>query len=513
MKCKFCFAELNEDVTVCPACGKDLTETEEIPVEEITEEIAEETEEIPEEKTVAETEEATEEDDDEYEEIVIRRKKKKKKKMPKALKVVLASIGGVVLAGALGVAVLYGMGYKFSSIGALIGLTEADVSFKSSYTVSDEKVEQKADQVIAQVGDQTLTNAQLQVYYWMSVRDYVDQYAYAIYLGQASELGFDPEKPLGEQVYDTETGRTYEQYFLENAIEIWRRYAILVQLAEDSGYVLTQELQDYLDTYSAEMDSLAVEAGYVDAEDLIDQRVSKGSSVDTYFDYICTEYTALGYLQSREGDMAPTEQELEDYYSANETEMTEAGYGKADGKYYNVRHIYITIEGDPEKDEDGNVLYDENGVKVYTDAQWEACLEKAQKLLDDFLADDPTEEKFAELAIEYSEDPGSASYGGLYSYLTENYGFIQEFEDWYVDESRNPGDTGLVKNTGSSSYGYHIMYFSSSKEIWKDQAETQVLAEKTAKLLYDATNQYPIDIDYKKVALGEAEISLDEYYS
>ena len=171
MKCKFCFAELNEDVTVCPACGKDLTETEEIPVEEIpVEEIPVEeipAEEIPVEETAEETEEVPEEvcgdgEDDEYEEIVSRRKKKKKKKkkMPKALKVVLASIGGVVLAGALGVAVLYGMGYKFSSIGALIGLTEADVSFKSSYTVSDEKVEQKADHVIAQVGDQYLTNAQ-----------------------------------------------------------------------------------------------------------------------------------------------------------------------------------------------------------------------------------------------------------------------------------------------------------------------------------------------------------------
>ena len=45
MKCKFCFAELNEDVTVCPVCGKALEETEEtaeVPAEEVVESPAEE---------------------------------------------------------------------------------------------------------------------------------------------------------------------------------------------------------------------------------------------------------------------------------------------------------------------------------------------------------------------------------------------------------------------------------------------------------------------------------------
>ena len=35
MKCKFCLAEIEEDVTVCPLCGKELTEAEEVPAEEV----------------------------------------------------------------------------------------------------------------------------------------------------------------------------------------------------------------------------------------------------------------------------------------------------------------------------------------------------------------------------------------------------------------------------------------------------------------------------------------------
>ena len=498
MKCKFCFAELNDDVTVCPVCGKDLEETEEVRPEE--------TEEVLEEETLVETEEDVEEeyeedeaydeheDDDEYEEIVIR--KKEKKKMPKALAVTLAALGSLVLVVALTLAVLYGMGYKLSSIGAFLGLKEAGLDYKNNYSVSDQKVEKKADEVVAKVGDQTLTNEQLQVYYWLTVQDYVYQYEYAISMGQSAELGFDLEKPLSEQVYDLKTGKTFEQFFLENALESWRRYVSFVQLSQDVDYVLSEEIQDFLDGYQEDLEAAAKEEGYADAEALVDAKISKGSSASAYCDYISTQYTALGYLQSRESELEPTEKELEDYYTAHEEELVDAGYGKSAGKYYDVRHIFVTVEG-------------EMGDNGYTDAQWEACRAKAQKLLDDFLANEPTEEKFAELAIQNSEDTGSASNGGLYSYLTKNYGFIQEFEDWYVDESRKPGDTGLVKNTGSTKVGYHVMYFSDSREIWKDQVETLILSEKMGELLEQTKETYPMTVNYKKVVLGKADLAAE----
>ena len=111
MKCKFCFAEIEEDVTVCPVCGKALEETEETPVEET----AEEAEETSVEEIAEETEEAPV-----AEEVPA-------KKKSKTLLVVLAALGGLVLAAALVIAVLYGMGYKLSSIGAFLGLQEASL--------------------------------------------------------------------------------------------------------------------------------------------------------------------------------------------------------------------------------------------------------------------------------------------------------------------------------------------------------------------------------------------------
>ena len=495
MKCKFCFAELDEDVTVCPACGKELTEAEEAPVEAAAEETeetlveeTEETEEVSVDELIEETTALLEETDEETaEEVPV-------KKKSKALKIVLAAVAGVVLVAALVVAVLYGMGVKLSSIGAFFGFTEADVSYKNSYTVSDEKMEKKTDVIVAKVGDQTLTNGQLQVYYWMTARDFATNNYYAL-----DSYGLDVEKPLDEQIYDEKTGQTWQQYFLHNALESWRRYAVFVQRSEDAGFELSQQWQEYIDSYGKEIEAAAVESEYENAEAFIDDLVSKGSSVETYYDYFRIECKALAYLDSIGNELVPTLDELEAYYTANEETFQEAGCGKDDGKLYDVRHIFITVEGETSQLEDGTY--------GYTEAQWEACREKAQKMLDDFLANSPTEEKFAELAKEHSEDPGSASNGGLYSGLTKNYGFIKEFEDWYVDESRKVGDTGIVKNTGSSKVGYHVMYFSGSKELWKDQAETMVLSEKMARKLREFEEMYPADIDYKKVVLGNADIN------
>ena len=485
MKCKFCLAELEEDVTVCPLCGKELKETEEEYVYE--EETEGECKAAEEEYVYAEDEEY--EDEEEVVEVV----EKKKKKMPKTLGVTLAALGGLVLAGALAVAVLYGMGYKLSSISAFLGFEEADVDYKRTYSVSDKKVDKLADNVVAKIGDQTLTNEQLQVYYWLTVQDYVYQYQYAISMGQSAELGFDMEKPLDKQVYDLKTGKTFEQFFLENALETWRRYASFVQLAQDINYVQSDEIQEFLDGYKENLEAAATQSGFANAEALVDEEISKGSTADAYTYYVSTQYKALGYLQSRETEWIPTEAEIEAYYTEHEEELVESGYDKSVGKYYDVRHIFVTVEG-------------EMGENGYTDAQWEACRAKAQKLLDEFLANEPTEQKFAELAMKNSADTGSAANGGLYSYLTKNYGFIQEFEDWYVDESRKPGDTGLVKNTGSSQLGYHVMYFSGSCEIWKDQVETLILSERMGELLEQTKAQYPMTVNYKKIVLGRADL-------
>ena len=477
MKCKYCSAEIEEGVTVCPECGKELTETEEVTAEETVVETAEE--------TVEETTEETEETAEETEEDFVQPKKKSK-----ALKIVCAVISLVLLAGILTGAVLHFMGIINAKRMLGIGVKN-DIFNKLSYTVKSAKAERKGETVVATLGNQKLTNAELQAHYWMSVYDFLDYYGDYI-----SYIGLDPSKPLDEQIYDQETGKTYQQWFLENALESWRRYATLAQMADDAGFTFTAEQQEQLDKLPETVKKMAEENGYTDVEKFIDEKFYPGSSLAGYLSYNAITWKAMCYYDVLYETLAPTSEEIAAYYTAHEADFVANKLSKDDGLYYDVRHILIPIDGEP-----GDV----DGVPTYTDKQWEECLLKAQNVLNDFLEDGGTEELFAERAQEVSADPGSANNGGLYSRLTKDYGFIKDFENWYLEEGRKPGDTGIVKNTESSTQGYHIMYFCDSYPIWEYEAESGVLSEKTGKMLEDAEVKWPMDITYKKIVLCQFE--------
>ena len=67
---------------------------------------------------------------------------------------------------------------------------------------------------------------------------------------------------------------------------------------------------------------------------------------------------------------------------------------------------------------------------------------------------DGTEDGFAALAGEFSQDGGSKDNGGLYENVVKGQ-MVSDFNDWCYADGRKSGDTGIV----SSSYGCHIMYF------------------------------------------------------
>lgn len=65
-----------------------------------------------------------------------------------------------------------------------------------------------------------------------------------------------------------------------------------------------------------------------------------------------------------------------------------------------------------------------------------------------------TEESFASLATELTEDTGSQSTGGLYEGVRQGQ-MVPEFDKWIFDKNRKTGDTEIVE----TDYGFHVMYF------------------------------------------------------
>ena len=138
-----------------------------------------------------------------------------------------------------------------------------------------------------------------------------------------------------------------------------------------------------------------------------------------------------------------------------------------------VRHILVAAEQD-------------EGADQPTQAQYDAAYAEAEALLDQWKAGEATEDSFAALAQENSADAGSAANGGLISNISAASGYVDTFADWALDPARQPGDTGIVQNTGSSTKGWHIMYYVGSHDpIWKQTAFSALQSEDYDQLLAD----------------------------
>lgn len=134
------------------------------------------------------------------------------------------------------------------------------------------------------------------------------------------------------------------------------------------------------------------------------------------------------------------------------------------------------------------VEFDAEDSENVTDAEKEAAQKEAKALLDEWLAGEKTEESFAAMVKEKTDDTASAETGGLYEGIRTTDNYVAAFEEWSFDEARKAGDYGIVE----TEYGYHIMYFVSDNTDdldWKasirstkgaealESFETELLAE------------------------------------
>lgn len=109
----------------------------------------------------------------------------------------------------------------------------------------------------------------------------------------------------------------------------------------------------------------------------------------------------------------------------------------------------------------------------------DAAKAKAEDALAQWKAGDATEDSFAALANELSEDGGSNTNGGLYTKVLKGQ-MVTEFNNWLFDESRKPGDTGVVYGESSNYAGYHVMYFvGDDVPCWQVQVENALRSSDT----------------------------------
>lgn len=480
MKCKYCQAELESNSSVCPSCGKDNLKDD-----------------------------------------------------LKGLKIVALVLVCIVMLVLLAGMVCYGVTGSFiPNFGGSASSEPSDPSetVASNHQVStadgvitmtEEELNAHMDTVVATMGEYTLTNRQLQLYYWMSAYSY----------GDAADF----TQPMSQQIYDETTGQTYEAYFLEKALEAWQEVTLLSAAAKEAGFELPEE-------YTADLEGLEEDLEYYvymyayyygydleTVDDFIQMQFGPGCDFETYYDY-CYEYYLGGvYWAEMLTELDVTDAEIDAYFTENEESLKNdytISVTKDFGNLVDVRILMVNVPTSEAENEDGTKT---------TVEDWDSCLASIQAIYDAYLAGEMTEEAFIALVEEHSEDTSTASNGGLYSDLytgtlaevdvrhiliypegatsstvtsqewsedawayaqnqaqqilnqwlagemtEESFAalanehsddgdgttgglytdvavgqMVENFENWCFDASRQEGDYGIVK----TEYGYHVMYY------------------------------------------------------
>ena len=486
-KCKFCQEELAENSTVCPSCGKDnAAECAEETVEEtvaVTEETAEAAEAA--EETAAPAEEQAAETETE---------EPAKKATPGKIAVAIALV--VVLVGVL-IALIAGGAKKTPAAApentaaaedAIVATVPADgnpddATCKGTYTVADDVAVAQKDVVVAKVGDAELTNAQLRIYYRSSISSFLNT-EYGYYMMMYGML--DYTQPLDTQL-SNDGAMTWQQFFIQYALDNWQLTQALALEAQANGVEMTAEDKEYLETMRETLEEMAANHSLT-VEQMLASDFGAGVTYEDFEEYQALYFSGSPYYNAEVEKLEPTDEILEAYFQENAETYAAAGV-TMDSKVVDVRHILVQVQGG---------FADVSGNMTHTDEEWAACEAAAQEILDAWLAGEKTEESFAALANEKSEDPGSNTNGGLYEdvYLGQ---MVEPFETWCFDETRQYADTGLVK----TSYGYHVMFYVGSEPVWKEYASTDWTNAQISDLLERIVENYPMDVTYENISLGE----------
>ena len=148
-------------------------------------------------------------------------------------------------------------------------------------------------------------------------------------------------------------------------------------------------------------------------------------------------------------------------------------FGSHDDNHYptvSVRHILI------------KAAEDENG--AFSDEALAAAEAKAQEILEQWKAGEATEESFAALAEEYSEDGGSNTNGGLYENIYK--GQMVEAFDEFCFAGHKHGDTTVVTATTGGYAGAHVIYYVGEGELYSNYIARQDKLEADTSAWYES---------------------------
>lgn len=323
-------------------------------------------------------------------------KRREEEKRLQREKVIFRAVGAGVLAGIIiAVAVIFGTRYnrihnKFISVD---GSNISQIEFDMYYNVSKNALMSQS------------------FYGSMTMADY---YSY---------MGYSSSQNDKSQT-NSQTGKTWYEYFADNALTTIKEYKALIKDADANGYEYTTGDEDYAD-FTHQISDAASDAGK-SIKDYYKQSLGQYATESNVKKYVMEYLKANAYQRELTDEFAATDDEIKNYYEENKDI-----YDQVDYREFTVTAVDST---------DGE-------------------MEQAKAKADEFAAGATSEQAFIDLCRRNAPD-GESKYdndeGSLKSKITSS-DMESGTSEWLLSDERNAGDVTVVEDT--SEHCYYVLYF------------------------------------------------------
>ena len=154
--------------------------------------------------------------------------------------------------------------YTISFLAAMIVVVCVAVGILGVRAVNNSGIIQKST-IAAYVGDRELNTVELSYYYIDAVNSFYNEW-YNSYAENTDSylqaMGLDTTKPLDQQVYDKETGKTWSEYFIDEAINQAASDYAMYDLAMAENFTLPEEEKTTYDGTISMLKTYATIYGY-----------------------------------------------------------------------------------------------------------------------------------------------------------------------------------------------------------------------------------------------------------
>ena len=283
--------------------------------------------------------------------------------------------------------------------------------------------------------------------------------AYQFYFMSFGEEPFDLHLPLDQQM-NYERGITWAEYFHNEVLDMMLIYAN----ARAEGFDLTDDDRELLADWAMDVEMMAMMQGMTP-----DELIAMEIGDMTWEEYVVIterQFVMSRWAEHIQRSLTFSREEMEDFFNENweESMPWTMGIMEAEPMTVDIRHILIMNNDD------------------------DTALEIAEDILAEWHASGATEELFAQLATERTEDPGSRDSGGLYQFVSFGQ-MVPEFNDWIFDDIRQYGDYDIVQ----TDFGYHIMFFVQHHEFWMSNVNAMMQNRAIEDIIAELPNRFNVE--------------------